>query len=87
MVTVVAQFTAKTTHSEKAIKFVSLMSCSTNKQRFHMLFKCKKRNFLLQEMVGIGGGGGGHWLWQMLIIIPITYIIQLKIVKILLTLE
>ena len=58
MVTVVAQITAKTTHSEKAIKFVSLISCSTNKQRFHMLFKCKKRNFLLQEMVGIGGGGG-----------------------------
>ena len=68
LVTVVAQFTAKTTNSEKAIKFLPLMSCSINKRKFHMLFECKKRNFLLQEMLEIarrgggaeeGGGGGG----------------------------
>ena len=53
LVTVVAQFTAKTTNSEKAIKFLPLMSCSINKQKFHMLFECKKRNFLLQEMLEI----------------------------------
>ena len=58
LVTVVAQFTAKTTNSEKAIKFLPLMSCSINKQKFHMLFECKKRNFLLQEMLEIAGGGG-----------------------------
>ena len=29
------------------------MSCSINKQKFHMLFECKKRNFLLQEMLEI----------------------------------
>ena len=62
LVTVVAQFTAKTTNSEKAIKFLPLMSCSINKRKFHMLFECKKRNFLLQEMLEIAGaedGGGG----------------------------
>ena len=82
LVTVVAQFTAKTTNSEKAIKFLPLMSCSINKQKFHMLFECKKRNFLLQEMLEIAGGRGGrgmgggvHWRWQMLIIISIIYII------------
>ena len=40
----VAQFTAKTTNSEKAIYFLSLMPCSINKLKPHMLFTCK--NFM-----------------------------------------
>ena len=65
LVTVVAQFTAKTTNSEKAIYFLSLISCSINKLKSHILFTCKsltklfmlfdltwKKIFLLQEMVG-----------------------------------
>ena len=52
-VTVVAQFTAKTTNSEKAIHFLTLMSCSINKLshfshfKFHTLFTCK--NFMFSE--------------------------------------
>ena len=41
LVTVVVQFTAKTTNSEKAIYFLSLMPCSINKLKPHMLFTCK----------------------------------------------
>ena len=60
---VVAQFTAKTTNSEKAIYFLSLMTCSINKLKSHILFTCKNftkilcfpiwhvQNYLLQEMV------------------------------------
>ena len=60
----VAQFTAKTTNAEKAIYFLSIMSCSTNKLKSHRLFTCKscmfsnlaqKLFFLLQKMVGEGG--------------------------------
>ena len=42
MVTVVAQFTAKTINSEKAIYFLSLMSFSVKKLKSHMIFTCKK---------------------------------------------
>ena len=60
LVTVVAQFTAKTANSEKAIYFLSLMSCSINKLKSHMLFTCKHfmssdftwKKFLLQRMGG-----------------------------------
>ena len=55
--TVVAQFTAKTTNSEKAIYFLSLMYCSINKLslmycsinklKSHMLFTCK--NFMFSN--------------------------------------
>ena len=64
LVTVVAQFTAKTANSEKAIYLLSLISCSINKlvsNVIHMLklyvfqFYVEKNN-LLQEMVGEGGG-------------------------------
>ena len=60
----VAQFTAKTANSEKAIYLLSLISCSINKlvsNVIHMLklyvfqFYVEKNN-LLQEMVGEGGG-------------------------------
>ena len=43
----VAQFTAKTTNSEKAIHFLTLMSCSINKLKFHTLFTWK--NFMFSE--------------------------------------
>ena len=57
LVTVVAQFTAKMTNSEKAIYFLSLMPCPINKLKSHMLFTCKnfvfqfylEKYFLLQE--------------------------------------
>ena len=45
LVTVVAEFTAKTTNSEKTIYFLSRMYWSINKLTPHMLFTCK--NFLL----------------------------------------
>ena len=45
LVTVIAQFTAKTTNSEKAIYFLSIMCCSINKLKSHLLFTCK--NFVL----------------------------------------
>ena len=61
LVTVVAQFIAKTINSKRPIYFLSLMSCSINKLKSHMLFTCKnfkfsnftwEKQFLLQEMVG-----------------------------------
>ena len=36
-----AQFTAKTTNSEKAIYILSIMSYSMNKLKSHLLFTCK----------------------------------------------
>ena len=45
LVTVIAEFTVKTTNSEKAICFLSLMSCSINKIKSHLLLACK--NFVL----------------------------------------
>ena len=66
LATVVAQFIAKTTNSERPIYFLSLMSCSINKLKPHMLFTCKNFMFsdltwekkcLLQEMVVVGGRG------------------------------
>ena len=45
----VAKFAAKTTNSEKATYFLSLIPCSINKLKSHMLFTCKsfrwKKNF------------------------------------------
>ena len=66
LVNVVAQFTAKTTNSVKAIYFLLLTFSSINKLKSHMLFTCKdfmqilfsdltlnvEKRFLLQEMVG-----------------------------------
>ena len=40
LVTVVAQFTAKTLNSGKAIYYLSLLSCSINKLKSQMLFTC-----------------------------------------------
>ena len=45
LVTVVAQFIAKTTNSERAIYFLLLISYSKNKQKRHMLFTCKNLMF------------------------------------------
>ena len=59
LVTVIAQSTANTATSVKAIYFLSLKSCSRNKIKSHMFFTCKnfifsdftwKKRFL-QEMV------------------------------------
>ena len=60
MVTVIAQFTAKTTNSEKSIYFLSLMLCSINKLNCHMLFSCKNLFFqILREKKASPGNGGG----------------------------
>ena len=71
LVTVVAQFTAKTTNSEKAIYFVSLLSCSINSSLTHYshekvsrkfyLFNVEK-TFLLQEIAWAGGKAGASQL-------------------------
>ena len=45
LVTVIAQFTAKTTNSEKTIYFLSLTSYSINKLKSRMLYTCKKFMF------------------------------------------
>ena len=64
LVTVVVQFTVKTTNSERAIYFLSLISCSMNKINSHMLLICK--NFVLLILhekkffaPGNGEGRGG----------------------------
>ena len=41
LVTAVAQLTLKTTNSEKANYFLSLISCCINKLKSHILFTCK----------------------------------------------
>ena len=51
----VAQFTAKTRNPEKAIYFLSLISCSINKLKSRTLFTCK--NFLLSDFFFPGYGG------------------------------
>ena len=45
LVTVVAQFTTKTTNLGRAISFLSLKSCSIHKLKFHMVFTCKRFMF------------------------------------------
>ena len=47
LVTVVAQFAAKTKNSEKTIYFLSLMSCSTNKLKSDISFTWK--NFMISD--------------------------------------
>ena len=49
LVTVVALFTAKMTNPEKAIYFLSLVSCSISKLKSQMLFTCK--NFVCRFYV------------------------------------
>ena len=60
----IAQFTAKTRNLEKAIYFLSLMSCSI-KLKSHILFTCKNftKNFCFpiyrgKDSFGPGNGGG-----------------------------
>ena len=63
----IAQFTAKTTNPEKALYFLSLMSCSVNKLKSQMFFKCKNvmfSDFTWKKIYfapGNGGGGRGGW--------------------------
>ena len=47
LVTVIAQYTAKTTDSEKVFYFSSLMSCSMIKLKPHIFFNCK--NFIFSD--------------------------------------
>ena len=62
MVTVIAQFTAKMTKSEKTIYFLSLMSCSINKLKSVFRFLREKKNFFAPGSGGDGGRkGGGVW--------------------------
>ena len=49
LLTVITQFTTKTTNSEKAIYFLPLISCSINKVKFHMFFTCK--NFMVSDFM------------------------------------
>ena len=60
----VAQFIAKTINSKRPTYFLSLMSCSINKLKSHMLFTCKKfsdltweRKFSSRKWWGEGEGG------------------------------
>ena len=63
----VTQFTAKTTNSEKVIYFLSLISCSINKLKSHILFICKSfnENFVFQfnvekkYLAPVNDGGAG----------------------------
>ena len=69
LVTLIAQFTAKAKNSEKAVSFLSLMSCSMNKfksrkfSHVNILFSdfTRKKNFFTPGNGGggVGGGGGG----------------------------
>ena len=54
LVAVVAQFTTKTTNLEKAIYFVSLISCSINKLMSHILFTCKSFTKILCFPIWLG---------------------------------
>ena len=72
LVTVVAQFTAKTTNLEKVSYFLSLISCSMKKLKSHLLCKCKSftkmlffdltwnKNFSSRKWWWGGGVGGGE---------------------------
>ena len=68
LVTVLAQFTPKTINSEKAIYFLSLMSCSVNQLKPHIIHMQKfyafrfyvEIFFLLKEIVGEGAGAYGR---------------------------
>ena len=62
----VAQFTVKTTNSERAVYFLSLMSCSINKLKSRMLLTCtnfiffdftSKKNLLHKMVVAVVEGG------------------------------
>ena len=53
----VAQFTAKTANSEKAIYILSLISCSIKKLKSHMLLTCKYVYVVKKFCTGKWGGG------------------------------
>ena len=67
LVTVIAQSTTKTTNSEKAFYFLSLMSCAINKPKSRMFFTCKNfmfSNFNWKKFFAPGNQkswGGGGW--------------------------
>ena len=64
----------KTTNSEKAIYFLSLISCSIKKLKSHIFFICK--NFMVSDfqfyggkkicarILGVGGAGGRWGVWH-----------------------
>ena len=66
LVTVIAQFTARMTKWEKAVYFLSLMSCSISKFKSHMFFTCKTfmfrfylgKNFAAENDEGAGAPPG-----------------------------
>ena len=66
--TVIAQFIAKTTNSEKAISFLSLMSCSIKKLKSVLhIYKILCFPILLGKKKfapGNGGEGGGGGAWR-----------------------
>ena len=62
LVTVVAQFTAKTTNSEKAIYFLSLTSCLVNRPKSQILITCKDFIFSDFTWKKIFAPGNGGWV-------------------------
>ena len=63
----IAQFTAKTTNSEKVIYLLSLMTCSINKLKHHKFFICKSFmffQFYVKKKKSPENGGGG-WKWAL----------------------
>ena len=57
----IAQFTVKTTNSEKAIYFLSLVSCSINKLRSEMFFTCK--TFMFSDFTSKKIFCSRKWWW------------------------
>ena len=57
----ITQFAARTTNSEKAVYFLSLMSYSVNKLKSHMFFTCKNAMFLIlgEKKCFASGKAGG----------------------------
>ena len=63
LVTVIAQFAAKSTNSEKAIYFLSLMFWSINKLKSHIFFTCK--NFMVSDFTWKKGFAPGILLFSL----------------------
>ena len=84
----IAQLTVKT-NSEEALYFLSLMSCSINKLKSHLLFTCK--SFLFSILWGKNFYCSRKWWWwwwwwggatlPLLSLRPCRYIFRIKILS------
>ena len=72
----VAQFTNKTTSSEKAIYILSVMSCSINKLKSIMLFTCKNVMFsdFTRKHFFFAPGNDGGWGWRGVWAFPVVQV-------------